>query len=423
MKITYKFIDGESDVSFDLDRNCVLFGPNGSGKTRILKTLVEISDFKLRVDSLPEILSKYNIERLKIDNYNLNSESGIAIINIEKSNHKLTNEFIKRNYFAFKDIQEIFKKIIIYNRDTPFFPTSLFKKQKFRIDNIIEDNRRFKGVDKNREIRLFIQSSKRLLIDVEKNIKLHTIKNDDFAIKNDDFANLVQIIQEAYSIINFIERRYEDYKFADDVMEEKQHDLKVASQKLHDLGIKNNAKYISTELNEINEIIKDVDSTFNKIKMEIGNEYLSIVCKKSFEFESNESFKSKRLITLQKKLVENKRKIDYLNNELSQFGKLELRINSNQLTILKNGNKLSVEALSSGEKRLLTLLLNVSFSNENLLLIDEPEISLSLPVQSKIIFSLKNMASIFDKKLILATHAPYVYESCDKSDFELVRLF
>ena len=72
-------------TSFDLDRNCVLFGPNGSGKTRILKTLVEISDFKLRVDSLPEILSKYNIEKLKIDNYNLNSESDIAIINIEKS--------------------------------------------------------------------------------------------------------------------------------------------------------------------------------------------------------------------------------------------------------------------------------------------------------------------------------------------------
>ncbi len=416
MKITYKFIDGENDVSFDLDRNCVLFGPNGSGKTRILKTLVEISDFKLRVDSLPEILSKYNIEKLKIDNYNLNSESDIAIINIEKSNHKLANEFIKRNFFAFKDIQEIFKKIIIYNRDTPFFPISIFKKQKFRIDNIIDDNRRFKGVDKNREIKLFIQSSKKLLIDVEKNIKLLTIKNDDF-------VNLVQIIQEAYSIINFIERRYEDYKFADDVMEEKQHDLKVASQKLHDLGIKNNAKYISTELNEINEIIKDVDSTFNKIKMEIGNEYLSIVCQKTFEFKSNENFKSKRLITLQKKLVDNKRKIDYLNNELSQFGKLELGINSNQLTILKNGNKLSVEALSSGEKRLLTLLLNVSFSNENLLLIDEPEISLSLPVQSKIIFSLKDMASNFDKKLILATHAPYVYESCEKSNFELVRLF
>lgn len=415
MKITYKFIDGENDVSFDLDRNCVLFGPNGSGKTRILKTLVEISDFKLRVDSLPEILSKYNIEKLKIDNYNLNSESDIAIINIEKSNHKLANEFIKRNYFAFTDIQEIFKKIIIYNRDIPFFPIIIFKKLKFRIDNIIDDNRRIKVVDKNREIKLFIQSSKKHLIDVQKNIELLTIKNDDF-------VNLVQIIQEAYSIINFIERRYEDYKFADDVMEEKQHDLKVSSQKLHDLGIKNNAKYISTELNEINEIIKDVDSTFNRITMEIGNEYLSIVCKKAFEFKSNENFKSKRLITLQKKLVDIKRKIDDLNNELSQFGKLELGINSNQLTILKNGNKLSVEALSSGEKRLLTLLLNVSFSNENLLLIDEPEISLSLPVQSKIIFSLKDMASKFDKKLILATHAPYVYESCEKSNFELVRL-
>ena len=291
----------------------------------------------------------------------------------------------------------------------------IFKKLKFRIDNIIDDNRRIEVVDKNREIKLFIQSSKKHLIDVQKNIELLTIKNDDF-------VNLVQIIQEAYSIINFIERRYEDYKFADDVMEEKQHDLKVSSQKLHDLGIKNNAKYISTELNEINEIIKDVDSTFNKITMEIGNEYLSIVCKKAFEFKSNENFKSKRLITLQKKLVDIKRKIDDLNNELSQFGKLELGINSNQLTILKNGNKLSVEALSSGEKRLLTLLLNVSFSNENLLLIDEPEISLSLPVQSKIIFSLKDMASKFDKKLILATHAPYVYESCEKSNFELVRL-
>jgi ABC-type lipoprotein export system ATPase subunit len=415
MKITYKFIDGERDVSFDLDRNCVLFGPNGSGKTRILKTLVEISDFRLRVNSIPEILSKYNIENLKIDDYNLNSASEGAIINIKDSNERLINEFIKVNKVAFKDIKDMFRQITHYNRDTPYLPIRPFRTQILRINRILDDTERFEGVDKDIEIRLFIQSTKRLLIDVEK--RLNIFNSDD------DFANLEKIFQTTYSIINFIERRYEDYKFANDFPKEKHKELRVAGQELHQLGIKNNAKYISTELSEVNEIIKNVENTFNKIKMDIGNEYLSIVCQDAFEFEDDINFKSKNLISLQKKLVKNKVKIDDLNDELFQFCKLKLVINNNQFTIHKNGNELPIETLSSGEKRLLTLFLNVSFSNENLLLIDEPEVSLSLSVQSKIIFSLKNMAKKYDKKLIIATHAPYVYESCEKSDFELVRLF
>ncbi|AUS69642.1 AAA family ATPase [Lactococcus lactis] len=415
MKITYKFLDGNSDISFDLDKNCVLFGANGSGKTRILKTLVEISDFKLRVDTLPEILSKYNIERLQIDNYNLNSESDNAIIDIQKSDHKFADEFISKNIFAFRDLENIFDNIIKYNRDTPFFPTSSFKRQRYRIHIIIQKSEKYKTIDKNREIKIFIQSSKRLLRDVEKNIELLNINND--------IDDLVQIIQEANSIINFIERRYEDYKFSENVIEEKQNESRIANDKLQNMGIKNNAKYISTGLEELDEIILEVENTFNKIKTQVGNEYLSILFKQSLEFDRLKSFQSKKLMDLQRKLINNKIKIDNLNNELIHFGNLKIELIENKIVVKKNNEKLAIEILSSGEKRLLALLLNVSFSNENFLLIDEPEISLSLHVQSKIVFTLKSIAEILNKKLIIATHAPYVYESCDKSDFELVRLF
>ena len=414
MKITYKFIDGENDISFDLDKNCVFFGPNGSGKTRILKTLVEISDFNLRIDSLTEIFAKYNIERLKIDNYYLNSKSDGTVIDLKKSNEKLKNKFIAKNYFAFNDIQQVFNEIRILNRGIPFFPSSIFRKQEIRINSIINNTKEFESLDKNREIRLLIQTSKRLLVDVDRNIKLLNV--------NEDFTDLEQIIHEGLAIINFIERKYEDYKFADGAIKQKIIGLNDANEKLKDLGIKNNAKYISTDLNEIDGIIKETESIFDKIKLMIGNEYLAIIDKEDFEINSDEKFESKKLITLQKELIDNKRKIDYLNMELSQFGKLKLGIDSNHLTVKKNGNELSYEILSSGEKRLLTLLLNVLFSKENLLLIDEPEISLSLAVQSKIIFSLKTIASKLNKKLIIATHAPYVYEACKKSDFELGEL-
>lgn len=76
--------------------------------------------------------------------------------------------------------------------------------------------------------------------------------------------------------------------------------------------------------------------------------------------------------------------------------------------------------LSSGERRLLTLILNVVYSSEDLLLVDEPEISLSLNYQSKIMTDLVEILG--EKIIIIATHAPFVFKACERMEFDLVEL-
>ena len=44
MKLEYKFRDNESIISFDVNNNSVLYGMNGSGKTRVLKSLSAVSN-------------------------------------------------------------------------------------------------------------------------------------------------------------------------------------------------------------------------------------------------------------------------------------------------------------------------------------------------------------------------------------------
>ena len=78
------------------------------------------------------------------------------------------------------------------------------------------------------------------------------------------------------------------------------------------------------------------------------------------------------------------------------------------------------EKLSSGEKRILILFLNIVFSEEEMLLIDEPEISLSINYQSKIITDLVELGN--KKILMMATHAPYIYQDAKLNEFNEVKI-
>lgn len=97
-----------------------------------------------------------------------------------------------------------------------------------------------------------------------------------------------------------------------------------------------------------------------------------------------------------------------------------MHLDGNNLLVKKQESKLELSQLSSGEQRFLILILNIIFSSEKLLLIDEPEISLSLNFQSKIMDDLVDLLG--EKKLILATHAPFVFKACERLDFNLVEL-
>ena len=74
----------------------------------------------------------------------------------------------------------------------------------------------------------------------------------------------------------------------------------------------------------------------------------------------------------------------------------------------KDGIEIEPRQLSSGEQKILSLLLIAMFVEDVTLLLDEPEISISVIWQSLLLPVLINETSI--KKIIVATHSPFLVE-------------
>jgi len=109
--------------------------------------------------------------------------------------------------------------------------------------------------------------------------------------------------------------------------------------------------------------------------------------------------------------------IDSLYNQLNRFINLingffrdkyiEIDAREGISILVGNGQKLEPENLSSGEKQLLLLFCNVLTSSEEatLFLIDEPEISLNVKWQRKLVDSLIKISGENKCQFLLATHS------------------
>ena len=102
--------------------------------------------------------------------------------------------------------------------------------------------------------------------------------------------------------------------------------------------------------------------------------------------------------------------LNIINTTLEKYTNIELSFdNDGNIEVLKNKNDIEFKKLSSGEKRIILLFLYVVFSKEKIILIDEPEISLSLNYQNKFVND-------------IITHAPYIYDDCKANGFELINV-
>jgi len=74
-----------------------------------------------------------------------------------------------------------------------------------------------------------------------------------------------------------------------------------------------------------------------------------------------------------------------------------------------DGQQIEIDNLSAGEKQLLLILLTVFLMDErpNVLLMDEPELSLHLSWQEKLVSTIRHMNS--NCQLILTTHSPSIF--------------
>lgn len=104
------------------------------------------------------------------------------------------------------------------------------------------------------------------------------------------------------------------------------------------------------------------------------------------------------------------RELERLVAELYSGGK-ELTLGRRGIEVRVGKKEIPLKALSSGERQLLFILLHTMAGGSNAVIIDEPEISLHVDWQERLVRSMRTVNP--DCQLILATHSPDVMANVD----------
>ncbi|KHT37971.1 AAA family ATPase [Pectobacterium brasiliense] len=158
-----------------------------------------------------------------------------------------------------------------------------------------------------------------------------------------------------------------------------------------------NTCYISTinmNANSNNEVNKSSGEKTTILAMETEGEIVSLLSTPDNEDDNVQKENDKsHLMSIFNELFEETEKEIFINNTFSINNKLTER-------------KYEINELSSGEKQLIYTLLKVANSNRKnqIILMDEPEISLHLSWQEKLLSSIKKLRP--DSQIIVVTHSP-----------------
>ena len=325
MKLEYKFRDNESIISFDVNNNSVLYGMNGSGKTRVLKSLSAVSNIGKNNRRVIDIFEEYNLDYLKVNGISL-EELLKKRTDQQENFSSLLLEFVKVNVSAFEDLKMVILDIIDDNRFVPFFPISRFENFVRRIDRIITPSVK---IDLYREISFLIRSV------------TNEIRELDMIARR--FAQDVELNQSmlefAKDVISFISRRFDDYKFSNDVRGKQEDSLREAITQTELFNNDKYAKYISTDLMELDLIIDVIEKEIFEIREAVANEYLS---KKGQE----------GILKQNKKINIFFGRLESLNKFLKRYANVQINLSENgynRLVIYKSGEEIEFEKLSSGK--------------------------------------------------------------------------
>lgn len=382
-----EFKDQSNSIEFDLNRNTVFFGNNGQGKTRILKTISLL--YELAKEKNPENFSKIidsmNLKNLKIDNVRYNQ---LFSTNEEfkKNELKKINDFLKENRNIFEKVDYFFRGILSNN-----FIDSYIEK---RFENLYNRLRIFLHKSQNGLPVSEIEKFNRWLSDYD---QLMRILEGNFINSPELYhrENVMNSIKELTYLVSHLQKQYRIFMLIND-----NNELILSIKKiLERLSVKS-ALYIATDNIDIIKLNQIVEEEINNIDIALKG----IFWEERFGEIQSENYT---------KLLERRRlllnKVEQFNEVMKKYTDIKIKIeNCKEIIFFKKSEKMSFDKLSSGERRLSYLFLNIIFNDVDIYLIDEPELSLSLNFQNKIITDLHILTK--NKVLFIATHAPYIYE-------------
>jgi ABC-type cobalamin/Fe3+-siderophores transport system ATPase subunit len=190
---------------------------------------------------------------------------------------------------------------------------------------------------------------------------------------------------------------------------------------LEDFDVSGRQKGVETDLDVVLEhLINDWKSYLLKLKI-LAEEVTVFFDEKIRQISSKESADDNDLQELKNLLNDKTDKIDDINfyknrfieqiNALFSDSKKRIDFDKNNAIIFRNhnGKSLSVYELSSGEKQMLIILLNVLIQENqpSIILMDEPENSLHLAWQHELIDIIQSLND--NCQLIIVTHAAGVF--------------
>jgi len=114
---------------------------------------------------------------------------------------------------------------------------------------------------------------------------------------------------------------------------------------------------------------------------------------------------------------EPRRRLEQLVRSFLGEGK-EIDFNDQDITVRVGNQEIPLKSLSSGEKQLLRILVEVINAGRSTVLIDEPELSMHIDWQRELISGLRTINP--EVQLVVATHSPEIMANVE--DAEIFRL-
>ncbi len=379
-KLLIDFEDTLSTIELPLGDNVVLFGENGTGKTRVLKTInsiIELSKANSKV-KLRNILKDLNIKTFKINN--------IGYDEIFQVKDEIINKENKRFIDYFKRYKEIFESYVEL-------------KKEFISSGIVLDNFSNSDIRHTRSALDYFESSdfpigfrpnliRRWIRDMSR-ISITELKDDSLIIATQVGLELKEYERIIFQIVNNYFHSFDDLESYKDPrnIKSKKRSLKNELASWSSMVISTNEKDFEIFFTEIRKQIHDLQSEIFSAIWESSGQQLEIVNKIN-KLQSN---------------------VEQFNSVIKRYFDLKIELDKKgEFLFYKSDNELDISKFSSGERNVIFLFLKLIFTDTDIYLIDEPEVSLSLSFQKRIIGDIFDVVG--DRKVIIATHAPYIYK-------------
>ncbi|QGH32606.1 AAA family ATPase [Gracilibacillus salitolerans] len=401
----FGYLDYPIDFSEQKNNIVLLHGPNGSGKTTIFEMIKGISDLDFRI-FISTPFKRFVIETDKTSIHIRRNEDCLIInddFEINSDDINETNILYDLDNKPFYEVVEILE--LNYGVKRVGLREFEYQGEKYKRNDLISHIKNQVIIKNVPEwLTLFSKELNILFIKAE---RLFDNQSRKVVQQKNNLKEIIRNYENKYAILS----KELDAKFPKKIITkslEKNNEINSVdiAKRLQNLSLKRHQlsrKGILTD-NDTNDLIPADDIKSDDI---YDNDYL-----KQFLYYY---------------ILDNEEKLDVFNTLLSKLETFEKIINGYFVNkkiiiskktgfsfILSKGNlkgqPIPLKKLSSGEQHFLVLFFELIFNTEEnrVILIDEPEISLHVSWQIKLVDILKDIIDLSDDFFILATHSPSI---------------